>query len=335
MSEGKRERIDYVDFLKAIALTGIFIAHTGPPGWMMMLRCFDVPLMVFLSGMLGLRSYERRAARQGGTGRYYLSRFKRLVFPVWIFLVLYFTLDYLLRGSLREGMYYVWSFLLTRYRMDYVWIILIYLYCALLTPLFSRIRPDLKGWALVGAAYLAYEAACYFRLGTEVRLIDATLLYLIPYGAAAWLGARYRDMSGKMRMCVLAASTFVFIALAVYYRFRMGVFYAADNAKYPPRAYFLSYGVMCAFALTLFCEKVSLRVYASRPVRFVSSHSMWLYLWQILWLRVYDEVRLPQIWYMKFAAVAVFSCLTVAAVNKALDALEKKASLPVIRYLRN
>ena len=46
-------RIGYIDFLKVIGLAGIVAAHTGPPGWVIMLRCFDVPLMVILSAMLG------------------------------------------------------------------------------------------------------------------------------------------------------------------------------------------------------------------------------------------------------------------------------------------
>jgi len=54
-------RINYIDFLKVIGLAGIIAAHTGPPGWVIMLRCFDVPLMVIVSAMLGERSYRRRA----------------------------------------------------------------------------------------------------------------------------------------------------------------------------------------------------------------------------------------------------------------------------------
>ena len=52
-------RIGYVDFLKFIGLTGIILAHVGSPSWLMMLRSFDVPLMVILSSMLGKKSFEK------------------------------------------------------------------------------------------------------------------------------------------------------------------------------------------------------------------------------------------------------------------------------------
>ena len=55
-------RIEYVDFFKVLALFCIFLAHVGPPEWVIALRCFDVPLMVILSAMLGERSYARKKA---------------------------------------------------------------------------------------------------------------------------------------------------------------------------------------------------------------------------------------------------------------------------------
>ena len=46
MDKLNSRRINYIDFLKFIGLTGIFAAHVGSPKWLMMLRNFDVPFMV-------------------------------------------------------------------------------------------------------------------------------------------------------------------------------------------------------------------------------------------------------------------------------------------------
>ena len=52
-------RIEYIDFLKFIGLTGIIIAHVGSPNWIMMLRSFDVPLMVIISSFLASYSIKK------------------------------------------------------------------------------------------------------------------------------------------------------------------------------------------------------------------------------------------------------------------------------------
>ena len=72
-------RIDYLDFLKVIGLAGLFVAHAEPPGWMLMLRSFDVPLLVMISAILARRSYARLRAAGKPAAAYCLGRFRRLV----------------------------------------------------------------------------------------------------------------------------------------------------------------------------------------------------------------------------------------------------------------
>jgi len=105
MSEDTKKRLTGVDFLKTLGLICIVAAHTGPPGWVKMLRNFDVPLMVILSAMLGAESLNRRSRGGNNTWGYLLGRFKRIVFPTWIFLIIYFVLDLLLEGKARPVKY--------------------------------------------------------------------------------------------------------------------------------------------------------------------------------------------------------------------------------------
>jgi fucose 4-O-acetylase-like acetyltransferase len=44
-------RDTYVDFLRALGLLLIFVAHTQAPDILARIRTFDVPLMVFISGL--------------------------------------------------------------------------------------------------------------------------------------------------------------------------------------------------------------------------------------------------------------------------------------------
>lgn len=53
MESKSGKRIGYLDFLKVIALVGIVIAHISPPKSILMLRKFDVILMMIISAFLG------------------------------------------------------------------------------------------------------------------------------------------------------------------------------------------------------------------------------------------------------------------------------------------
>ena len=85
-----RERDKSIDVLRAIALTGMIIIHISPTiGWIREIRNFDVPLMVFLSGV------SFTLSTGGGKisySSYVYKRFQRLILPTWVFLVLYYVL---------------------------------------------------------------------------------------------------------------------------------------------------------------------------------------------------------------------------------------------------
>lgn len=56
-------RIGYIDFLKTLGLLLLILAHVDAPAFILQLRCFDVPLMVILSGILAKDSYKRYLAK--------------------------------------------------------------------------------------------------------------------------------------------------------------------------------------------------------------------------------------------------------------------------------
>ena len=332
------KRIQYIDFLKFIGLTGIICAHVGSPGWVMMLRSFDVPFMVILSSILANKSFSKFGRTNSEILKYYVSRAKRLVFPTWIFLFLYFILLYIVSGKRESLSYYVASFGLTRYGIGYVWIILIYLYSALLVPLLSKIKFSIKSIIFVFVIYLIYEIAYYYKLGLNggviSAIIETSFYYFIPYGVLTYLGYNYNFMNKRIKITVASISLFIFLALAIYYFINSGSLQLVSIVKYPPRLYYLSYGIACSFALLYLCENHNCRIFENRIIKFISSHSMWVYLWHILVLAIYEKFRLPEIWYVKLLLVYTFSIIIVLIANKLLDLIEKKVKLSIFKYLR-
>ena len=308
--EGNK-RIPYLDFLKVIALICIILAHVSPPGPVFMLRNFDVVLMIVISAILGGVSYRKRANREVEKSRiktyisYFISRFKRLVLPTWILITVYFAYQ-LVIGNVYGVKKYLASYMLTRYGMSYVWIVLIFLYTALLIPAYCRYEKKKKTvFAVLAILYAIYEVVYFLGLGVDNKLLNCTVFYIIPYGLITFLGVNYNEFSDRTKKVVVGSSVFVFLAFFVFYYFNTGSIQDVQIAKYPPRAYYLSYGLAVSYGLLYFCEHCCLRVYENKLIRFISVHSLGIYLCHVMVLEFYKLLRLPQNWIVEW--VVVFS----------------------------
>lgn len=330
-----KKRIEYIDFLKFIGLTGIIIAHVGSPNWLMMLRSFDVPLMVIISSLLASYSIKKYNFDFKSIISYYISRFKRLVFPTWIFLIIYFLLKFIIFKELNKDInFYLKTFLLTRYGLGYVWIILIYLYSAFLIPIYKFIGFKKKSKIIVLSIYFLYELLYYFGIGINNKILDTTLFYIVPYGLLTFIGYNYEKITDKKRIVLFVINLSIFITLAYYYFIKNGSFQLVQIAKYPPRLYYLSYGLFCFSLLMIFCNKYDLKIFRNKFIVFISKHSMWIYLWHILVIDIYDNIHLPNFWFIKLLFVYIGAIIIIFIINKILDIIEKKHKYNFFKYLR-
>ena len=55
----QKERNVSIDILKMIGILFVILAHVSPPGIVTQIRSFDVPLLVIISAMLGVKSIEK------------------------------------------------------------------------------------------------------------------------------------------------------------------------------------------------------------------------------------------------------------------------------------
>ena len=129
-----KERDLNIDVLRAVGLLLIILAHVHSPFSLHQFRSFDVPMMMFVSG-LAMAAHPQSAI---GGWAWLWKRVKRLVFPVWIFLGLYFAFLFLVHKvvafHLPTFQKIVESFLLLD-GIGYVWVIRVFLILAVLTPL--------------------------------------------------------------------------------------------------------------------------------------------------------------------------------------------------------
>ena len=80
----------HIDVLRFIGISCIILAHVAAPNWIYQWRTFDVPLMVFVSGLV-----LANKTRIDSVVKYWIKRSKRLLIPVYLFLLLYIGGTYL------------------------------------------------------------------------------------------------------------------------------------------------------------------------------------------------------------------------------------------------
>lgn len=61
-----------------------------------------------------------------------------------------------------------------------------------------------------------------------------------------------------------------------------------QDFKYPPRIYYLSYAIAVSAFLYMWCDRLTVKnKYIRQAIEYLSSNSMWIYLWHILCLNLW------------------------------------------------
>lgn len=218
----------------------------------------------------------------------------------------------LITGNIYSLKHYVASYMLTRYGMSYVWIVLIFLYTALLIPIYCRFEEHKKKvFFAVLVLYIVYEVMYFLGIGTDSKLLNSSFFYIIPYGVITFMGMNYSEFSDRTKKRIIFWAFGVFSVLFIVYWIKTGSIQDVQITKYPPRAYYLSYGLGVSYLLMYICEHHHSRIYENNFIRFVSSHSLGIYLCHVMALEFYELLRLPQIWLLKLIVVFVTSVLAV------------------------
>lgn len=134
-----KERDNKIDNLRAVGTMLVILAHMSLLGVILNMRTFDVILLVMVSYM------TFRMTNSGSTPymNYVWKRIKRLVFPTYITLVVFFSLSDVLSLALQgthvfELNVIISSFLFLDSGIPYIWIVRIFVVIAFFAPLISK-----------------------------------------------------------------------------------------------------------------------------------------------------------------------------------------------------
>ncbi len=283
-----------LDVLRGIGLLAVILAHVSPPAIIHQLRTFDVPLMVLVAGA----AFARSGSHHRGYFSYVGGRFIRLAGPTWLFLAFLFGATFLFFKGLGKVYPFtakeiISSFLFLQ-GIGYVWVVRVFLLVAAIAPFVISMKRFLKNPLLYYIAlcvmYAAYEAAAYLfpsaPMDCSFSLVrDALIYYLVPYGCVFAVGVAISPDNRK-EMLILSSFFFtLFGVMAVVFYFSGGAFVPSQLYKYPPRIYYISYGLFASLALYAAVSTPALyRYFPVRFLAFAGRSTMWSYLWHIVFI---------------------------------------------------
>jgi len=324
------------DGLRVIGLLAIILAHVNPPALLFQLRNFDVPLMVLVSGAVyGLSSSKKKYVS------YIWGRVLRLLTPTWVFLIIFFLINFIIGHHFsRQDM--LSSFLLLN-GIGYVWIIRVFILVAVIAPFFVYLYQKIQNklWYLCVVGFICI---CYVGLYQIYRqfpvhanaLVDFIfqniIFYMLPFGCVAGLGIYMLRASKKslIRLFVLFATFFIFLSYTHQ-------FVPTQNDKYPPGMYYLSYALGISLLLYLLSfTTVFQKVFGSRLMQFISASSLWIYLWQIFFLYQWGYLKsfMPQwfdTFFVEYVVIVVISTLVVYGQKRLIKGVVEKVQNKTIQ----
>lgn len=325
-----------IDLLRFVGLSLIILAHVTPPSIVLNLRCFDVPLMVFVSG---LTCYKKEIHF---SWNYLSHRFARLVFPVWIFLTVYFLMIYAAKFvGLDFGLTFkqVYESYLLMDGIGFVWIIRVLLLIAMVTPGLIKINQIIKSntifiW-LYSIVLILYLLIAYYKVGMDIALVRDWVYYAIGYGFVFLLGIRMKCLKRVDIMLFIAIMVALFITMGVVGKYSIlrveSIFLHINDWKYPPTNIFLLYGLIMA-VLGYTIVNIKRRARLNTIVNFIGCNSIWIYLWHIPFISI--TARMDMVWSMRFVVVYMAAVGIYYLQYVLVEIIGKREKYNILKFLK-
>lgn len=333
MDKNISTRNETIDCLRFVGLSLIILAHVNPPYVLFNLRCFDVPMMLFVSGM----AYSNH--KIDFSASFFIRRLLRLIVPVYLFLVFYFLLMLGLKywffdfGITKQQI--VGSFLL-RGGIGYVWIIRVFLLVGLLTPILMAkervVRNDVMLWAFLVGASILMTIAVRMGWGMNNIFVRDYVYYAIGYSIPFVAGLRilYMNLKRFVRFFLLIAT---FMALLCCLQIYGGGNLLSINAqKYPPQSYFLFYGLFMSFVCYAFSDLSTFSKRMPTICRFIGMNTIWIYLYHIPLVQITGVLLLP--WWLRYIFVYLFAVVICYIQVSIVNRLCLQHNRTIYKYLR-
>ena len=297
------ERVRSIDFLRFLGALLVMLAHTEPPPWLFHLRNFGTPLLIVVAALSVVVVFRERPLRPA---EFLKKRLLKLTVPAWLFLSFFFGVVLVYAHVIGKPFPFSARQVITSYALDsgigYMWIFKVYLIVALLTPPLLQFKASvthkLTYFGILAAAYVLYEVLNVFvqanvSSSAVLAFIDDSLIVVLPYSILFAYGLELPEMSDRQVLISAAVSLAVFAALVALKFSQAGHLVSTQAFKYPPTLYYLSYAFGCLNLLYLLAKSALVKRLPAGPIAWLSSNLLWIYLWHIMGLFIWNAVIGP------------------------------------------
>ncbi len=318
-----KHRVEAIDYLRGLSILAIIIIHviawhdsaiftvyTKVPA-LFNLRDFlefSVVTIVICSGFSLYLANKNLSLNFKDLLHFYKKRFKRILMPWWIFLIVFFSIHYIIKLIFDlelielSGSYILSSFFMTG-GIGFGWLVLLMLVLSFLFPFLKYLYTNTNKIISFVALTIAYvstlilfevEHIHVFHLSLNLYGIESLIVLAIPfilgwsiiYLIAFLLGQFYNKSQFMKKVLQL---TLGFTGLFVLVNTIFGIFDLDRHLylnKYPPTLEFLSFGLMITFILLMLFFKYNhfINNHLKKLLSFFSSNSYWLFMWNALTL---------------------------------------------------
>ena len=278
-----QKRDSAVDILRVIGIFLIISAHCSFANIIYNeLRSFDVIMMIFISGIAFSLTFKENY----DYFNYVKKRFFRLVFPIWVFLAIYFIIFIMILKIPYSAYTIITSFLLLS-GINYVWIFRVFFVNALISPLLKKISNHrlviLLSILMIITNDILYMIFSGFSNGFILSVLELLFNYSIGYGAITLIGINWKNFSIKEKEITF----FMFLGIFIFNVITKNTLFI-QQFKYPPQGMYLSYGMLFSIFLYQIAEKVTCNYQqkCGKILLWFSKNSMKIYLAHIIILNI-------------------------------------------------
>lgn len=304
----------YFDFIRAIGLISIILVHCTSNDFILRLNLFNVPLMVFVSGLVAYR------IPQNDILKYYWKRLKRLLIPTYIFICCFLVFLYIIKfcgiADLFDFSYkkILYSFLLLDQSyggIGFVWIIRVFLLMTFACPFVVFLRERLNNFTYFTLLLLIILLQ-YFLCKIDIPDVQNNIFYsqyiLYTVGYLPFL------MGGvKLKQCsIVVYISFISMLIGLLLIVRItnsSNHFLNLTHKYPPRFDYIAYGLIISTTLIML-RKVLNRLSMFTLFRYIGGNTMWIYWWHVPIVLTFNSILGgTRYWPLSFLATASIACL--------------------------
>lgn len=282
-----KSRNTEIDILRFVGIVMIILAHVQPPYAIKEIRSFDVPLMLFVSGL----AYGNK--KPDFSLKNLWKRCKRLVLPIWIFLSAYFlmafTLKYTVGIDFGISSRQVFESYLFLEGIGFVWIIRVFLLISILTPVLIWLNGKLNNIhfaCFITLWFVAQDYICPIPFCQNNFIISQYILYASGYSISFIFGLRAAKWDTNQKLRALALAIIALLAIIPIINNDILPLPCINSFKYPPRTFYLLYGIVLSLFLYIAVKYMSnsstIRLGGVNNILlFIGQNTIWIYLYHI------------------------------------------------------